>query len=79
VYLDLGLRMRNIRLNSIPLRVDTKVKRHGLYAKERISKDTIIREYTGKLVPTDDLLSDDFTQYQFEMDFGYAVALDEDR
>jgi hypothetical protein len=69
-YLDWAAAMYNFWLDNIRLCDIPKVKGYGLRARNAITKNTIIGEYTGEVIPTDQGISDEENQYNCEIEIG---------
>jgi hypothetical protein len=68
-YMDWSKRMHEFWLDNIRLCRIPKVN-YGLRARKHILARTCIGEYTGELTPHDETLSNERTQYHFEVDIG---------
>lgn len=68
-YMEWSTKMHEFWLENIRLCAILKIG-YGLRARNHISANTCIGEYTGELIPADETLSDERTQYHFEIDIG---------
>jgi hypothetical protein len=69
-YIDWAAAMYNFWLDNIRLCDIPEVNGYGLRARNAIAKDTVMGEYSGKLIPPDETLSEKETQYHCDIDIG---------
>jgi hypothetical protein len=77
VYLAWASQMYNFWLDNIRLCRIPAVKGYGLKARETIPANKVIGEFTGKLLPVDEDLPFEQTQYTFEIDIGKSAVGDD--